>query len=86
MIQQSSPFAVKRGGIDIEHVPIRKAVNSQISYSIGFECWQAGTAAGLDMWKWESGQYPSDFMARCIAWYRQHKRVEAHSQDAANRK
>lgn len=65
---------------------MRRAVNPQITYSQDFEAWQAGTAAGLDMWKWESGLYPTDFMARCIAWYRLHNLVQAHSQDAAQKK
>ena len=46
------------------------------------EQWEAATAAGLDLDKWERGQYTRKFMARTVAWYRLHGLVEMHKSDA----
>lgn len=62
------------------------AVNPQIEYSSAFSEWEAATAAGLDMYKWENLHYPSWFRARVLAWYKAHVLVEAHTQDAVNAK
>lgn len=48
-----------------------------------FEEWEAGTAAGLDMWKWENNEYPHEFKARVVAWHRLHNSLEAHKTDAS---
>ena len=81
--RQKTPFAVKRRGISILDYPLKGGADAGITYSQSFFAWEAATAAGLDVWEWESGKYPNWFMARVVAWYRLHKLVEAHSQDAA---
>jgi hypothetical protein len=53
---------------------------------MSFSEWEAGTAAGLDMWKWENTEfYPRAFKARVIAWYQAHKRVKLEAEVAAAR-
>lgn len=75
-------FRIARNGSPIELYPLGKAVKTGISFSPAFEQWQAATAAGLDMWKWESGEYPKWFMAKVVAWHRGHVQVNNHTQDA----
>jgi hypothetical protein len=41
--------------------------------------------ANLDAWKWENGEYPSQFMAKIVAWYRGKTLVKIHSDDAVSR-
>ena len=48
-----------------------------------FEEWEAGTAAGLDMWKWENNEYPPDFKAKTVAWYMLHTSIGNHITDAS---
>jgi hypothetical protein len=69
--------------MDVRRLALKNAVKSNIRYSESFLQWEAGTAAGLDMWLWESGFYPVRFKERVIAWYNLHTLAEAHSQDAA---
>lgn len=78
-------FQVTRGGVRIEEYPVKDAVNSGIRYAPAFEEWEAGTAAGLDMWAWDGGQYPARFKAKTIAWWRAHRLVNTHQADAQNR-
>lgn len=47
-----------------------------------FAAWQAATAAGLDMWKWENGEYPTWFMERTMAWWNMSNVMSAHMEDA----
>ena len=64
-------------------------MNPGISYKSIFGEWEAGadgTAAGLDMYKWEMGGYPPWFMARVLTWHKYHNLVQVHTQDAINRK
>ena len=52
---------------------------------MAFNEYEAATAAGLDLWKWESSDYPRWFKAKVVAWYNLHNLVDAHTQDAATR-
>lgn len=78
-------FAVTRNNLPISDVPLLDAVNPGIQYSMEYVWWEAGAAAGLDMWRWYIGGYPKWFMAKAIAWHQKHGEVEAHRQDALNR-
>lgn len=65
-------------------MPLKGGVNPNITYNTIFAEWEAATAANLDLYMWETGQYPQWFMARVIAWHKLHILVEAHTQDAIN--
>lgn len=72
-----------RHGVLIEQYPLRhRGKSSGISHSGHFTEWQAGTAAGLDMWKWENGEYPARFKAKVIAWYESKVQIDLHVADA----
>ena len=76
-----------RRGMPIAEAPLSSgAVNPQITYNNIFGEWEAATAAGLDMYKWESAGYPAWFQARVLAWHKGHVLVEAHTQDAISTK
>lgn len=60
-------------------------MKSGITFNMSFLQWEAATAAGLDMWKWESGVYPVRFKERVIAWYNLHNQVELGQGDAVAR-
>jgi len=47
--------------------------------------WESAFAAGLDLYKWETGKYPPSFRAKVLAWYSRHQEVELHRQDAVER-
>lgn len=74
---------MKRKGSPIEQAGIKNAVDPGITFSAHFQEWQAGTAAGLSMWQWETGEYPTWFKAKVMAWYELHNLVELHKRDAA---
>lgn len=61
-------------------------MDAGISYNFSFAEWEAGTAAGLDMWRWEMGGYPKPFRARVMAWHRLHKLVTTHVEAAVSEK
>lgn len=44
--------------------------------------WEAAHAANLDLHKWETGQYPSSFKAKVLAWHSRHNELELHRGDA----
>lgn len=74
---------MKRHGIPIDHYPLRhRGKSSGITHSRRFTEWQAGIAAGLDMWQWENGIYPVKFKAKTIAWYENKMAIEQHIADA----
>jgi hypothetical protein len=53
---------------------------------MSFAAWEAGVAAGLDMYKWENTTfYSRAFKARAIAWYQLHNLVRLLSEVAAQR-
>jgi len=47
--------------------------------------WESAFAAGLDLYRWEVGEYPPDFKAKVLAWFSRHQEVELHRQDAVER-
>lgn len=65
---------------------LRDAVDTGIRYSQYFEAYEAIVAAGLDLEKYEKGEYDHGFLARVIAWHRGHVMVRQHSEDAVNRR
>lgn len=53
---------------------------------MSFAEWEAATAAGLDMYRWEyTGVYPRAFKEKTIAWYRLHGMVKMHADVKAQR-
>ena len=74
-------------GIPIQELPTPKeAVDAKIRSNPSFSEWEAGTAAGLDMWKWENTQfYPRAFKAKVMAWYQARNRVKLEAEVAAQR-
>lgn len=65
---------------------MRYTIDPGIEYAPSFAEWEAAVAAGLDLWQWETGQYPVWFRARVLAWHRLHGLVRLHTQDAVERK
>lgn len=55
-----------------------------IESGMPFTEWEAGTAAGLDMWAWEQGLYPTWFKAKVVAWHNLHGLVKMHQEAAAS--
>ncbi len=72
-----------RNGEDIRQYPLRDAVSAGIAHSIQFLEWEAATAAGLNLWFWESNRYSKAFKVKVIAWYNLHGLVQAHQSDAS---
>ena len=54
-----------------------------IKSSMEFAEWQACHAAGCDLWRWYSNDYPTEFKARVMAWHELHQLIGLHAQDAA---
>lgn len=74
---------MERWGVPIEHYPLKyPGKSSGITYSASFGEWEAAHGAGLDLWKWESNEYPYWFKARVVAWWYDHIQVENHRADA----
>lgn len=61
------------------------SINPNIQYSLDFEGYEAAVEAGLDLQRWEEGNYPPHFMAKTIAWYRNHNALKQHMEDAVAR-
>ena len=76
------PFDVRVHGVPIDQARVRGAVNPGITSSASFAEWEAAVAAGLDLWAWESGDYPPLFKARVVAWYQAHRLVQLHTEAA----
>ena len=74
---------VTRHGTPITQHPLRSRVNTGITAGQHFHEWEACHAAGLDLWRWESGGYPVEFMAKVLAWHRLHNLVQSHTAEAA---
>lgn len=72
-----------RNGRDIKDVPVKHGIAAGIAYSQRFLEWEAATAAGLDVYKWERGEYSRAFRETVIAWFNLHSLVKAHQDDAA---
>jgi len=73
-----------RHGRPIQEVRLHHPADPGISYAQPFREYEAAVAAGLDLWKWESGGYPPTFMARVVAWKDLRDHVSAHVEDARN--
>ena len=78
-------FQVRRNNVPLDQYPISGGVNVNITYSEDFSSWEAATAAGCDMWKWEIGEYPSWFRAKVIIWHKYHTLIKTHTEDAVSR-
>lgn len=72
-----------RGSTPIKDHPIRHGINPGITYSQKFSEFEACIEAGLDIWIWRQGFYPSWFKAEVIMWYEGHNLIEIHAKDAA---
>ncbi len=75
-----------RGGWPIQARAVKNAVNPNIDYSLDFATYEALVVSGLDLWKYERGEYESWFIERVIAWHTLHNQVQLHTQDAKNKK
>ena len=53
-----------------------------IRASMEFSEWEACHAAGCDMWRWHSNEYPREFKARVMAWHELHNLIGLHTADA----
>jgi hypothetical protein len=73
---------VERRGTPIEDYGLRHSVNPGISYSPYFLGLEACEAAHLDMYKWNEGLYPKEFMETVVAWYQAHEAIKMHAEDA----
>jgi len=83
---RSAPFNVAVRGEPIRLVPLRDALNTQITYSQEFAEWEACNAAHLDVWLWDNNiMYTRRFKGKAIAWYNLHKLIELHAQEEASR-
>lgn len=51
-----------------------------------YDEYEACIQANLDLWRWEQGQYPREFMARVVGWHWAHQLVENHREDAVSTK
>jgi hypothetical protein len=56
-----------------------------VTYSRRFEEFDACIRAGLDIERWQKGEYDRDLMARVVAWHRLSGMIEAHVEDARGR-
>lgn len=66
-------------------MPVPKSINTGISYDSSYEQWDAAAQAGLDLWRWEQGEYPRPFMIRVIAFGRLRNMVHQHTEAALAR-
>lgn len=76
---------MERHGNPIQNYPLRDKVHHGITFSLAFEEYEACVAAGLDLGKWESGEYEQPFKAKVVAWYRLHHLVRSHTSEATDR-
>jgi hypothetical protein len=63
-------------------VPLSGGIQTGIGFSLMYDEYEACVAAGLDLEKWIYGDYETAFKNYIIAWFRLHRLVEAHSNDA----
>lgn len=80
-----APFAVRNRGEDIWNAPLPTDARSSITTGEAFQQWEAVTGAGLNLWEWEQGRYPTRFMARVVAFHRLQGLIAAHQQEDARR-
>lgn len=79
------PFGVKRDDVPIRDYPISEGVDPRISYGMAFAEWDAAKKSGLDLWRWENGEYPAWFMARVVAHNNITNLIKLHTDDAVVR-
>jgi hypothetical protein len=60
----------------------RDLINPGITYDPLYEQYESCVAAGLDLFKWDSGFYSRPFMARVVAWNRLKGKIANHVEDA----
>lgn len=74
----------------LEEHGLKRTIKTGIEMSTLLTEWEAAHAANLDLFKWETDEYPSSFKAKVMGWYSRHTELELHRQDAvarsANRK
>lgn len=78
-------FWATRQGIPLEEYPLKDTVKTGIETSQALTEWEAAYAAGLDLYKWEEGEYSPSFKAKVLAWHSRHQELELHRKDAVNR-
>ncbi len=66
----------------IRDAPLKRGVNAGVKYGLHFAGIDACVAAGLDVWTWENGGYPTKFMERMMAWHRLKGLISVHIEDA----
>ena len=71
-----------RHGRAIHKVDLTGGIDTGIQHSPKFSEYEAASAAGLDLWKWENDLYPVWFKARVLAWHEGHILIESHREDA----
>lgn len=47
--------------------------------------WDACLGCGLNLWKWENGEYNQKFMTKVMAFWKLHNLIGTHTQDAINK-
>ncbi len=75
-----------RHGEPLGAYPIKNPVDPGIRFSYAFEEFEAAVAAGLDIYLWNSGFYPTELKAQVIAWHRLSQMVETHVEAARQEK
>lgn len=85
-------FPISRNGELIHHATPKRTIDTGLHF-LGvpgmvtpYEEWDAAVGAGLDLWKWEQGEYSRDFMVRVVAFNQQRRAVELNSNDAVQAK
>lgn len=86
MLLRQNPFDVTRDDQPILEHSIKDPVQTGIKFKLEFEGWEACVGAGLDIEKWESGEYSTKLMNRTVAWWRLHNAKSINEQDAVARK
>ena len=77
---------VTRNGIPLDRHPLKESVQTNIIQTEPYSEYDACIGAGLDVWKWEQGEYPVWFKANVMVWYSFHNMKDAHVQDATSGK
>jgi len=78
---------VRHDGLLWEY-PLKYRVNTGITYSMGYTEWDAivNLGGGLEeLLKWDSGEYPTWFMAKVVAFSVARNMVRNHIEDAVTR-
>jgi hypothetical protein len=71
--------------VDLAEYPLKGAISTGIELSPTLFEWEAAHAAGLDLERWDAGEYSPAFQARVLAWYSRHEELEQHREDARAR-